>query len=541
VTSVQPRVAVHELLAEASRIATGLAEDKVASGIAAKDVTLWGPDAEAGAAVRLNWVDLATTSRPLLARIAELRRELASLGVHRVLLAGTSGATLAAAAICRAEGVPLVVLDTADAGQVGDALEGDLAATVLVVASKYGTALQPDSIHRIFTEAFSSAGLAPAEHIVVVTDPGSPLHHQAFDAGLPVIEADPEVGDAYSALTAFGLVPAGLAGADLGALLDDAAAAEELLGQDEVDNPALLLGAALAARHAAGAEQVVLADTGSSLDGSDLAGFGDWAAHLITAATNLLPVVAEGPTAPGFGGSARPAGPDATTVALGTALGTDPADAQLSTAGPLGGLFPLWQYAVAVAGRLLGVNPFEELDVATAEAATLALLAEPPGTEPAPSFVDGAIEVFAGDWLPAGTDRTAAGAVRALLAAAPEHGHLSVEVYLDRIEDASASVLRPELARRSGLPTTFGWGQRRPRPTGPDQQDGRPNGVYLHITGSVVADIAVPGRPYTLAALQHAQARGDTAVLTGRGRPVLRLHLTDREVGFVQLAAALLG
>lgn len=528
-TSAQPRVAVHHGLAEASRIATGLAEDKVASSIAAKDVTLWGPRVEPSAAVRLNWVDPAATSRPLLVRIAELRAELAALGVHRVLLAGTGGPALAAAAICRAEGVPLTVLDTADAGQVGDALAGDLASTVLVVASRSGTALVADSVHRIFTEQFNAAGLAPAEHILVVTDPGSPLHHRAEDAGIPVVEADPNVGDAYSALTAFALVPAGLAGADLAALRDGAAAAEELLGQDEVDNPALLLGAALAA----GPARIVLADTGSDLDGSAMAGFAEWAGQLVGAATGLLPVVVEGPTAPGFGDA------DATTVALGSALDLDPAGARLSTAGPLGGLFQLWQYAVAVAGRLLGINPFDELDVAIAEAATRVLLDEAPGHETA-AFTDGAIDVFAGDWLPAGTEHTAAAAVRALLAAAPEYGHLSIEAYLDRIEDASVAVLRPELARRSGLPTTFGWGPRHPRPTGPDQRVGGPDGVYLHITGAVAADVAVPGRPYTLAALQLAQARGDAEVLAERGRPVLRLHLTDREVGFVQLAAALL-
>ena len=530
-TSAQPRVAIHEMLADASRIATGLAEDKVASSIAAKDVTLWGSAAESSAAVRLNWVDLAATSGPLLARIAELRTELASFGVHRVLLAGTGGPALAATAICRADGVPLTVLDTADAGQVGDALAGDLASTVLVVASRSGTALVADSVQRIFTEQFTAAGLAPAEHIVVVTDPGSPLHHRAEDDGIAVVEADPRVGDAYSALTAFALVPAGLAGADLGALLDDSAAAEELLGQDEVDNPALLLGAALAT----GAARVVLADTGSDLDGSAVAGFGDWAGQLVAAATGLLPVVVEGPTAPGFGDG------EATSVALGSTLDADPGGAQLSTAGPLGGQFVLWQYAVAVAARLLGVDPFDELDDAIAEAATRVLLDEAPDSGPEPSFTDGAIEVFAGDWLPAGAERTAAAAVRALLAAAPEYSHLSIEAYLDRIEDASAAVLRPELARRSGLPTSFGWGPRRPRPTGPDQRVGGPDGVYLHLTGAVAADVAVPGRPYTLAALQIAQARGDAEVLVERGRPVLRLHLTDREVGFVQLAAALLG
>jgi glucose-6-phosphate isomerase len=532
VSSVQLRIVDPDLADEARRIATGLADDKVASGIAAKDATLWGPDAESEASVRLNWVDLGTSSRPLVARIAELKSRLAATGVHRVVLAGMGGSSLAPEVICRTAGVPLVVLDTTDASQVDDALAGDLPSTVLVVSSKSGSTVETDSHHRIFTEQFVAAGLDPAEHIVVVTDPGSPLHARAEDAGLTVIAADPHVGGRYSALTAFGLVPAGLAGADIGQLLDDAAAAAEVLGQDGTDNPALLLGAALGSRHAAGAEKVVLADTGSGI-----AGFADWAEQLIAESTGklgtgLLPVVVESAHAPGF----ADAGDDATTVAI----GHDPDGALITTAGPLGGLFLFWEYATAVAGRLLGINPFDQPDVEAAKNAARALLDAPAaGSDSPPTFTDGAIEVFAGDWLPADAERTAVGAVRALLAAAPHAGYLSVQAYLDRLADASTAVLRPELATLSGLQTTFGWGPRFLHSTGQYHKGGHQNGVFLQITGSVVADVAVPGRPYTLAVLQLAQALGDAGVLTERGRPVLRLHLTDRELGLVQLAAAL--
>jgi glucose-6-phosphate isomerase len=529
-----------ELRATASRIAAGLADEKVASGIAAKDATLWGPDAESEAAIRLNWVDLATTSRPLVELIEALRDRLAGHGVHRVVLAGMGGSSLAPEVICKTAGVPLVVLDTTDAGQVEDALAGDLSATVLVVSSKSGSTVETDSHYRIFTQHFVEAGLDPAGHIVVVTDPGSPFQARAEEAGLTVINADPHVGGRYSALTAFGLVPAGLAGADIGGLLDDAAAAAELLGQDSADNPGLLLGAALGARHAAGAEKVVLADTSGN---GHIAGFGDWAEQLIAESTGkhgtgLLPVVVENADAPGFGGTAA-AGEDATTVAL----GTDPAGARISTAGPLGGLFMLWEYATVVAGRLIGINPFDQPDVEAAKAAARALLDVPTdsGTEAAPTFTDGAVEVYAGDWLPADAERTAAGAVRALLAAAPELGYLSVQAYLDRLADASTAVLRPELARLSGLQTTFGWGPRFLHSTGQYHKGGHQNGVFLQITGAVPADVAVPDRPYTLAVLQHAQALGDGGVLVEHGRPVLRLHLTDREAGLVQLAGALSG
>ncbi|HEY4004357.1 MAG TPA: glucose-6-phosphate isomerase [Pseudonocardia sp.] len=520
-----------DLLTEARGLAEGLVDDKVASSVAAKDATLWGPDAESESSKRLNWVDLASTSRPLVDTITALREKLRSAGIHRVVLAGMGGSSLAPEVICRTEDVPLVVLDTTDAAQVEDALAGDLAATVLVVSSKSGSTLETDSHYRIFSGRFTSEGLDPTEHIVVVTDPGSPLHERAEQAGLTVINADPDVGGRYSALTAFGLVPTGLAGADIGRLLDDAAAAAEVLSVDSTDNPGLLLGAALGARHAAGAEKVVLADTGSGI-----VGFGDWAEQLVAESTGkqgtgLLPVVVESVDAPGF----ADAGPDATTVAV----GPEAHGARIATAGPLGGMFLLWEYATVVASRLIGINPFDQPDVEAAKSAARALLDAPPGgdSRAAPNFTDGVIEVFGGDWLPA-TAHTVAEAVDALLAAAPDRGYLAVQAYLDRIADASTAVLRAELARRSGLQVTFGWGPRFLHSTGQYHKGGHQNGVYLQITGSVPSDLAVPDRPYTLASLQLAQASGDGRVLHERGRPVLRLHLTDREAGLAQLAGS---
>jgi len=522
------------LRARADALVAGLVVENVASSIAAKDPTLWGPDAESEAAKRLNWVDLPRTSRPLLGQISALREKLRVEGITRVVLAGMGGSSLAPEVICRTEGVDLTVLDTTDAGQVADALAGDLASTVLVVSSKSGSTVETDSHYRIFSDRFTAAGLVAAEHIVVVTDPGSPLQGRAEEAGITVVTADPNVGGRYSALTAFGLVPAGLAGADITALLDDAAAAAEILSADDEANPGLLLGAALASRHAGGAEKVVLADTGSGITG-----FGDWAEQLVAESTGkkgtgLLPVVVEGPNAPGF----ADAGPDATTVAI----GTEPEGALVTTSGPLGGLMLLWEYATAVAGRLIGINPFDQPDVEAAKVAARALL-EPSddGADTAsPSFVDGAIEGYAGDWLPPSV-HTVTGALAALLAAAPEHGYLAVQAYLDRIDDASTAVLRAELARRSGLQTTFGWGPRFLHSTGQYHKGGHQNGVFLQITGAVTEDIPVPDRPYSLAVLQHAQAVGDGKVLSEHGRPVLRLHLTDRMAGLAELARAVTG
>jgi glucose-6-phosphate isomerase len=527
----QPESVEERLLAETAPLIEQLVAERVASRLMAQDATLWGPDAEPEASVRLAWTTLHTTSRPVVEEIEALRDELRAEGVDRVVLAGMGGSSLAPEVITNTAGVPLVVLDTTDPGQVADALEGDLTRTVLVVSSKSGSTVETDSHRRIFEEAFAAEGIDAASRIVVVTDPESPLATSAGEAGYrKVFLADPHVGGRYSALTAFGLVPSGLAGANLRELLVDAASVAQDLADDRPDNPALLLAAALGAAHVRGAEKVVLADTGSGIKG-----FGEWAEQLIAESTGkdgtgLLPVVVESPDSPGF----TDAGEDATPVAIGPAQdGT-----MLSTSGHLGGLFLLWEYATAIVGRLLAINPFDQPDVEAAKNAARSLLDSPSTDEGTPVLVDGPVEVFASPGLlPEGT-ATLGDAVATLLAAAPEFGYLAIQAYLDRIADASAIVLRGELARRTGLQTTFGWGPRFLHSTGQYHKGGHQNGVFLQITGAVAQDMQVPGRPYTLGTLQRAQALGDGQVLVEHGRPVLRLHFTDRAAGLAHLVKA---
>ncbi|WP_435154295.1 glucose-6-phosphate isomerase [Amycolatopsis sacchari] len=519
------------LAAKAAPLVDKLVADQVASKLAAQDPTLWGPDAESEASIRLSWTTLHKSSRPLIGEIEALREELRGEGIDRVVLAGMGGSSLAPEVITSTEGTPLTVLDTTDPGQVADALAGDLQRTVIVVSSKSGGTVETDSHRRIFGKAFTEAGIDAASRIVVVTDPGSPLADLAENEGYrKVFLADPHVGGRYSALTAFGLVPAGLAGADVARLLDQAAAAAQVLGEDSADNPALRLGAAWAAAHADGAEKVVLADTGSGITG-----FPDWAEQLIAESTGkqgtgLLPVAVEGPTAPGF----ADAGADATPVAVGPQVGA----AKITTEGPLGAQFLLWEFATAIAGRLLEINPFDQPDVEAAKAAARSLLDNPAALEGGeqPSTVDDTVEVFAPEGV--STDGELADVLRSFLATAPEGGYLAVQAYLDRLDDASASILRAELAKRTGLQTTFGWGPRFLHSTGQYHKGGHQNGIFLQVTGAVEQDLDVPDRPYTLGKLQHAQALGDGQVLREHGRPVLRLHLTDRAAGLAQLVRA---
>jgi glucose-6-phosphate isomerase len=527
-TEISVEIVDGKLAEEAASLVTTLVADQVASKITAQDPALWGPEAQAEAAIRLAWVTLHETSRPLLAEIDALRADLHAEGVDRVVLAGMGGSSLAPEVITATAGVPLVVLDTTDPAQVADALAGDLSRTVLVVSSKSGGTVETDSHRRIFANAFAANGIDAASRIVVVTDPGSPLQKLAEDAGYrKVFLADPHVGGRYSALTAFGLVPSGLAGADVAALLDEAAAASAVLSKDDAANPGLVLGAALGVRHSEGAEKVVFADNASGIKG-----FPDWVEQLIAESTGkhgtgLLPVATEGLDAPGF----ADAGQDATATTVGAPAGA----ALIGASGSLGGLILLWEYATAVAGRLLGINPFDQPDVEAAKKAARALLDAPPGAgdEAKPSLVDGPVEVhgnFGGGSL---------GEVLAsFVDSVPEFGYISVQVYLDRLDDASAALLRPELARHTGFQTTFGWGPRFLHSTGQYHKGGHQNGAFLQITGAVEQDLEVPDRPYTLGVLQHAQALGDGQVLSEHRRPVLRLHLTDRAAGLAHLVKA---
>ncbi len=508
----------------------------VAERLTSKDAGLWGPDAEEEARVRLGWLDLPTSSQELLPRLNELRDSLRASGLDHVVLAGMGGSSLAPEVIARTAGADLIVLDTTDPHQIRAAMADRLDRTVLVVSSKSGSTVETDSHRRVFEKAFRDLGLSDEElarRIVVVTDPGSALEESARKAGYEVVLADPNVGGRYSALSAFGLVPSVLAGVDVEGLLVSARAVQAQLGGD-TDNPGLLLGAAIGGCAKEGRDKLVIADTGSGI-----VGFGDWAEQLIAESTGkqgtgVLPVVVEGTDAPGF----VDAGKDAHRVVLGRApAGFD----GTSVAGPLGAQFLLWEYATAVTGKILGIDPFDQPNVAESKENTQKLLdqaGDGPLPEGEPLFTDGSVAVY-GDPLVLGDAKDLRSAVSSLLDAVPDGGYLAVLAYLDRFGDKAAAGLRPALARRlDGRQVTFGWGPRFLHSTGQFHKGGPQNQAFLQITGAVTSDLEVPGRPYTFGRLQLAQALGDLGALTERGRPALRVHLLDRADGVAQLLDA---
>ncbi len=502
-----------------ARVVPQLVSDLVASRITGGDATLWGADAEDESAKRLGWVEAVAISWPMVDDIYALRDKLRSEGVNHIVLGGMGGSSLAPEVITRTYGVELTVLDSTDPEQVLSALSDRLTTTAVVISSKSGSTLETDSQKRIYEEYFRAAGIDPIDRIVVVTDPGSPLDVSARATGYRVFNADPNVGGRYSALTAFGLVPSGLAGVDLAELLSEAEAVMVELAVDEPHNPGLILGAAIAGT-------VPLRDKlGIVPDGTHILGFGDWAEQLIAESTGklgkgILPVVLD-THSPELAESL----PDLQIVRLvGDWDDTRVvADGEIEIAGSLGGQLLVWEYAVAVAGRILGINPFDQPDVESAKVATRALIDHPTTPEP-PAFVDGDIEVRGTAGLLEGAHDLAS-AVSALLSFLTDDGYIAIQAYLDRVAHPELVALRDHLAARAKRPVTFGWGPRFLHSTGQFHKGGPAVGVFLQLTTIEDEDLQIPDRPFTFGQLIRAQADGDASVLAQHGRPVLSLTL----------------
>lgn len=437
----------------------------------------------------------ARAARPVAGEILALREKLR--GATRVVLAAAGGAGVAAEAL--AAGEPrLVVLDTPDPAQVADALAGDLDATVLVLSVPPGAdRTAADRVADAVRHAFRADGLDADERTVAVVAPGGAVPDRAT-----VVAGPPGPDGPWSALAAYALVPAGLAGTDPRAVLADAAEVADRLAEDVPDNPALVLGALLAE-----AATVALAGPGPLADPL-LA----WVAQLLADALpgGPLPVVVESDTAPGWDGP----------LAIG--VGAELPGAAVSTLGPPAAQVLLWQHAVAVAAvaREWRTGPGQPFP----------LTGTPPVAAPAPRFDDGIVAGHAGDWLPPGAD-TVAAAIDALVALGGPGTHLALHAYLDRESDASVAVLRAELARRTGLVVTFDWAPRGPRATAP-------GALVCQLTGAPDDACHIDDAVHGLGELQLDLARTDAGDLARRGHPVLRLYLHDRLAGLVTVARA---
>ena len=374
------------------------------------------------------------------------------------------------------------MLDSTDPGQVRSALDDRLEQTAVVISSKSGSTVETDSQKRVYEKAFRDAGIDPLERIVIVTDPASPLDVAARADGYRVFNADPNVGGRYSALTAFGLVPSGLAGVDIRQLLDEAQAVELELALDDAREPGPR------PRRRDRRQLPPLKDKlGIVADGTHIVGFGDWVEQLIAESTGkhgtgLLPVVLDvdspeldARTCPTCRSCASSANERETHEVR---------EGEIEVSGSLGGQFLVWEYATAVAGRLLGINPFDQPDVESAKIATRGLLDDRP--EPAtPLFVDGdGIEVRASRRLGARRPH----ARRRPRACCSRRFPPTATSRCRPTSTASPTPRPPSCAIRSrrarSRPVTFGWGPRFLHSTGQFHKGGPAVGVFLQLVAA---------------------------------------------------------
>jgi glucose-6-phosphate isomerase len=480
--------------------------------ISQKDPNTWGPEAATEAAIRLNWIELPETSRALLPEIDAVIARFSH--IKRIVLAGMGGSSLAPEVIAQSFKKDLFILDSTDPQYLAHALAGDLASTLLVVSSKSGSTIETASTRAIFSQAFNKAGLTLSSHILVITDPGSPLDLQARKEGLTVVNADPHVGGRFSALTAFGLVPSALVGVDVSVILDQAADVK----RDFLTDPQFIIDVAV----------IILTQTEQYVsfveENSGLDGLSDWIEQLIAESTGKsgvgrLPVVVEDLNSAAIGG--------ALTVAFAES------DADLIVAGELGEHFIFWEWVTALVSAGLEIDPFNQPNVTEAKQATSELLSQWKGELPefkAPNS-DKSIGIFGGE-------SSLVESLRSFVKQVPPGGYISIQAYLDRQGDTKIQELRKVLSGKSGVPVTFGWGPRFLHSTGQFHKGGPRNGAFLQITGTCLTDMDIPGFDFTFQTLLMAQALGDFKALEKRKFPLLRLHLEDRPAGISQLLEA---
>jgi hypothetical protein len=445
--------------------------------------------------------------------------------------------------LTRANGGRLVVLDTTDEATIRD-VTGKLAAdrALFLVSSKSGTTIEVTSLERHFWSVIERAGNgAPGQHFTAITDPGTPLVSHAAGRGYrQTFVNPPDIGGRYSALSLFGLVPGALIGLNLPALLASARQMADRCRHDNATNPGLALGAFMAGHARAGRDKLTL------LAPSALAPLGAWIEQLIAESTGkhghgLLPVVDEPIGPPDAYGADRLfvalAPPDATDVrasAEALAAAGQPVLRIETTAADLGAELFRWEFATAVTGAALGINPFDEPNVRDAKMRTQAQLdtrTKSGAFHVAPALVaDGAVSTRA--------HRTTT------LAGHPGR-YIAILDYLS--PDASradvVSRIRADLRRRFGLATTHGRGPRYLHSTGQYHKGGPNTGTFLLVTGADATTTPVPGTAYTFSMLEQAQALGDFEALVATGRDVVHVHVddpaADRSAVLETIAAAL--
>lgn len=561
------------LEAEDAAVEAGLAEleaKRFAERLWAKDASLWTSDPARQKAIAraLGWLGAPDASALGLGPVRAFADEVAREGFAHVAVLGMGGSSLCVETIRRvlpaAPGRPRVrALDSTHPDAVAAFERGlDLERTLFVVASKSGSTVEPNCLMERFWAAVSRLPGAPGRRFAAITDPGTSLERLSRERGFRKTFLNaPDVGGRFSALTLFGLVPAALGGADAAGLLDRARAAARACSPQSPtrDNPALRLGAAMGRHAREGRDKLTLV-----LDPA-LEALGPWIEQLVAESTGkegkgVLPVVGEPLGEPSAYGRDRlfvrvglrgraDAGVEARLAALERA-GHPVERLELADELDLGAQFFVWEAAVAAAGCLLGVDPFDQPDVQSAKDRTRELLARLEGGElPAEKadFRAGGLAAFSDAGLiralkaDAGKDLPLRDVLAGHLARLAPGDHVALLAYLEE-SDANRLALediRALVRSRATAPVAVSWGPRYLHSTGQLYKGGPERGLFLLLCDAGAPGAPVPGQPFTFGTLCRAQARGDAAATLDAGRRLLRLELADASSGLRALANAL--
>ena len=508
--------------------------------IAEKDAGLWKSNGSTQTEIRerLGWLQVADRMEERVPELEALRKELVGEGFTDLVLMGMGGSSLAPEVFRQTFGAPRAaldvhVLDTTDPAAIS-ALEKaiDLRKTVFIVASKSGTTLETLSHYRHFWQQAGQKG----GQFIAITDPGTALADEASRRGFRrTFLNPPDIGGRYSALSYFGLVPAALGGVDVSGVLDRAATMVQACSPSVPagENPGAWLGAVFAEAAKVGRDKITIVAPPA------IQSFGVWAEQLIAESTGkegkgLVPVADEALGTPQVYGDDRlfvrlalPGDDEPSALAALGKAGHPVVTLKLSDPLAIGAEFFRWEYAIAVAGAILGLNVFDQPNVQEAKDLTRKVLSE--GNPPtvgegirwagqSGATLEAAIQSLlgqarAGDYV----------AVLAFIAPSPEH-------------DRALNSIRLAIRDSHRVATTVGYGPRYLHSTGQLHKGGPNTGVFLQLVGDDPHDVPIPGEKFSFGVLKQAQALGDFQALRNHGRRVLRVQMADVAQGLAKIA-----
>ncbi len=530
--------------------------DATVSRMFAKDPTLWSnnPDAFYEIQHRLGWLDSPKTSLANINQYKALKDKVIYYGYTQVMLLGMGGSSMAPEVYSEIQrylrpsepGLPIIILDTTDPAQVTQTARScNPLKTLYIVASKSGSTAEIDALFHYFwsiTQALTGpqAGL----HFVAITDPGSSLEKLALENQfLAVFHGDPAVGGRFSALTAFGLVPAILAGIDPIPLLTDAEQLRMncLPESNPTNNRGLLLGAILAEAWKHGKDKLTL------LSDEPVKAIGAWIEQLIAESSGktekgIIPVDLE-PACPVEAYHSdrlfvyfKNNGMLQQRIDQITSAGHPVITLEIPTPASLGSQFFVWEYATAIACTVLNVNAFDQPDVQDSKSRTINKIKEYTLNHTlkssSPQLEDEHIQIFLEN-APHIDTKSPLEAIKAFLKQATDFDYVAINAYLPRNSDTLSALqhFRKQVMNITKCTTTLGYGPRFLHSTGQLHKGGPDHCLFVQITGEITSeDPLIPAKPYSFGILQTAQAQGDMEALVGRNRRVLRIHLKQNKL-----------